>query len=304
MKRSILIGFMCAMVYQLFSTPCGTTHSIIHQQSTDSLWIAVEQLQVQEEEQVIQLNQLTKALAEQKAEIDKIDTQILAQNDTMGAIIQNITILQDELQKQNDIHSKNHGSIVQVTDLLLPARKWNLILQIACLVGMALLAGWFFYISRKKVDGTLRLIQQGQDRIEEQIGLCNMMLSAMPSPSTNEEPLKAVESTASEHSFAIKIADEIARMENNLVRMDPNEKGFKQISKSVKRIKENLYAEGYEIVDMLGKPYDDGMKAIANFVYDETLVQGQQVISSIIKPQINYNGEMIQSSQITVSQNI
>lgn len=55
---------------------------------------------------------------------------------------------------------------------------------------------------------------------------------------------------------------------------------------------------------MLGKPYNEGMKVVANFVVDENLKEGQQIISGIIKPQINYNGQMIQSAQITVSQNI
>ena len=46
------------------------------------------------------------------------------------------------------------------------------------------------------------------------------------------------------------------------------------------------------------------MKVIANFVVDENLEEGRQIITSITKPQINYNGQMIQAAQITVSQNI
>ena len=69
-------------------------------------------------------------------------------------------------------------------------------------------------------------------------------------------------------------------------------------------MKDNLLANGYELVEMLGKPYNDGMKVTANFVEDEELEQGQQIITGIIKPQINYKGTMIQSAQITVSQNI
>ena len=68
-------------------------------------------------------------------------------------------------------------------------------------------------------------------------------------------------------------------------------------------MKDNLKANGYELVEMLGKPYNDGMKVIANFIEDEELKEGMQIITSIIKPQINYEGIMIQSAQITVSQN-
>ena len=39
-------------------------------------------------------------------------------------------------------------------------------------------------------------------------------------------------------------------------------------------------------------------------VEEENMEQGQQIITGIIKPQINYQGQMIQAAQITVSQNI
>ena len=85
--------------------------------------------------------------------------------------------------------------------------------------------------------------------------------------------------------------------------MDSSVKGYKQLSASLRRIKDNFAANGYEIVDMLGKPYTEGMRATVNYVSDETLEDGAQIITGIIKPQINYNGKMIQSAQITVSQN-
>lgn len=107
-----------------------------------------------------------------------------------------------------------------------------------------------------------------------------------------------------DHSLALKVADEIVRIELNMSRMDTSIKGYKQLAKAVERIKDNFRANGYEIVDLLGKPYNEGMKVIANFVVDENLEEGRQIITSITKPQINYNGQMIQAAQITVSQNI
>ena len=53
---------------------------------------------------------------------------------------------------------------------------------------------------------------------------------------------------------------------------------------------------------MLGKPYQAGMKAAVTFVTDDTLEPGQQIISRIIKPQVNYKQVMIQAAQIEVSQ--
>lgn len=70
----------------------------------------------------------------------------------------------------------------------------------------------------------------------------------------------------------------------------------------VKQAKEELKKEGYEVVDMLGKPYHDDMKATANFVTDSSLAPGETKIVGVTKPQINKDGKMMQSAEITVAQ--
>ena len=55
---------------------------------------------------------------------------------------------------------------------------------------------------------------------------------------------------------------------------------------------------------MLGKTYHEGMVVDADFVTNEDLAEGAQIISGVTKPQVNFNGKMIQSAKITVSQNI
>ena len=107
----------------------------------------------------------------------------------------------------------------------------------------------------------------------------------------------------SEQKLITTLADRITFMEMTLYKMDSSVRGHKQLSKSIKQMKDNLHANGYELVDMLGKDYHDGMKVTANFVEDENLPEGKQIITGIIKPQINYQGKMIQSAQITVSHN-
>lgn len=302
MKRLLLIWFLCTAGFHLFCTPGAAIRPADTQQEIDSLKTEVAHVQrdVKGVNKLI-VSSVIPDLAEQREKIDQLQH---AQTDTLKAIYEHFAALQDEQKKQSDILSQNQQTLMQLKESFGAFRKWTLWMQFITIACLLLLAGWFFYTSRKRANSTLRQLQQSQDRIEEQVGRCNRMLSAMPQPSAAEEPIGLSEPAVKDHSLVIKIADEIARIENNLVRMDASVKGYRQVSKSVERIKGNLQAYGYEIVDMLGKPYDEGMKAIANFVYDATLAQGQQVITSIIKPQINYNGEMIQSSQITVSQNI
>jgi hypothetical protein len=109
-----------------------------------------------------------------------------------------------------------------------------------------------------------------------------------------------VEATA-DHSLALTVADELARINKNLSEMEESTRGLKQLKASVDRMTNNFKSNGYEIVDMLNKSYSEGMNAMANFIQSEDLPTGKQVITRIIKPQVNFQGKMIQAAQIEVS---
>lgn len=105
-----------------------------------------------------------------------------------------------------------------------------------------------------------------------------------------------------DHSFALSIADEIIRLNKNLSNMDTDIKGIKQLLASVKRLEDNFVTNHYNIPDLLGKSFDPGMKIIvANSIIDENLRYGEEIITRIIKPQVNYRGVMIQAAQVEVS---
>jgi hypothetical protein len=42
---------------------------------------------------------------------------------------------------------------------------------------------------------------------------------------------------------------------------------------------------------------------VINFITDENLTAGRKIITSVIKPQVNFNGVLIQRAQVDVSQN-
>lgn len=134
-----------------------------------------------------------------------------------------------------------------------------------------------------KLDNKLMELLESQMKVQQ----------SQPQTTANTEP---------DHSLVKKVADEVVRIEMNLSKMDESVKGYKQLKKAVEHIKDNFLANGYEIVDMLGKQYSEGMKAAVSFVSDETLKEGERIITKIIKPQINYKQQMIQAAQIEVSQ--
>ncbi|MBR4917776.1 MAG: hypothetical protein IKZ52_00980 [Bacteroidales bacterium] len=180
-----------------------------------------------------------------------------------------------------------------------------IVLIVCTLVGMV---SWFLFRKSKKEAAAVRKMQSKYENLQTTCSgiqrdiakLDCLWLQLMDSQTANLDAAALQES----HGLVLKVADEIVRIETNLLRMDSSVKGYKQLVKAVERIKANFLANGYEIVDMLAKPYNEGMKVTANFVTDETLAEGVQIITGIIKPQINYCGKMIQAAQITVNQNL
>ena len=198
---------------------------------------------------------------------------------------------------------------IVANQILVENRTLYGILILIVLVVIIAVSTWWLIRRVKRGSSSIDQIRKVQDTLqnaqarmqEESVKLDNKLLEL------TEQQLKTVSvetdnAISIDHSLALKVADEIVRIELNLSRMDPSIKGYKQLSKAVQRIKDNFQANGYEIVDMLGKPYVAGMKAAVTFVTDEDLSQGQQIITKVIKPQINYQQQMIQAAQIEVSQ--
>jgi hypothetical protein len=157
-------------------------------------------------------------------------------------------------------------------------------------------------IFKQKTDLDSNLQDTRKALEEEGVKLDNKLIEVL------ETQLKIINNTnagtgqEADHTLALKVADEIIRIQKNLTQMDEKTKGLKQLTASIKRIQDNFASNGYELVEMLGKPFNEGMKVSANFIPDEDLQKGQQIITRIIKPQVNYKGVMIQSAQIEVSQ--
>ena len=145
--------------------------------------------------------------------------------------------------------------------------------------------------TRKSIhEEHMKLDQKLIEMFESQLKLQKQEREIDKSPNKNED-----------HTLALKVADEIIRMQKNIDNMPEETKGLKQLSKAIQRIQDSFKVNGYEIVEMLGKTYKEGMKAAASVLPDENLKKGEQIITRIIKPQVNYNGKMIQSAEIEVS---
>ncbi len=296
MKRNIVLTLLWVVCQITMANISDSLKIVTLQREVSNLKSTISRLQ-QEDGRL-------KGLYQQHArELDSLRTLQLQQTE-------NVKSLADKVGADISDANQKIDNNVSILSESINSRTWLGALGI--LIAIGLLACTYYVLRRKISSGTttidkIRSAQEGletaQKAMQEEsvkldsklVELLDKKIEATPIPIANEQ---------ADHTLALKVADEIVRIETNLSRMDTSVKGYKQLAKAVERIRTNFLANGYEIVEMLGKPYNEGMKVVANFVSDDALAEGEQKITGIIKPQINYKGKMIQSAQITVSQNL
>jgi len=104
-----------------------------------------------------------------------------------------------------------------------------------------------------------------------------------------------------DHTLALRVGEEIHRMRKRLENMPPETKGMGALTNSLMRLEEEFNSNGYEIVDLMGKPWNEGLNVSARFIPSDKLKPGEEIITRIIKPQINYKNNLIRAAEIEVS---
>lgn len=273
------------------------------------------------------IQKLQNQLVSIEASVSKLSNQVNLANSTIRKLERKLStssdsvrILKGELAITNNrlmelsssvdikIQESTDKTNNEITSLNRVLSKNTLYWIIAVLLTAILSGGLFMLLktrmTKEKTGLSCQIKETSNAFREEVVKLDNQLLKLLDSQlqlfkSDQHKYLSKTDDI--DHSLALKIADEIIRIHKNLSNMDPDTKGLKQLSASVDRIQDNFRANGYEMVDMLGKPYDQGMKISANFRPDESLKAGEQIITRIIKPQVNYKGVMIQAAQVEVS---
>lgn len=297
MKKSILIPILfCATA--LFAQEKKTEQK--RQQEISVLKQALNNQQSIISQQKTELNNLFLKAKNQEKQIDSLKTAT-SQN------VQNIQTIANDLEtkiQQTETTAK-YGISKLDKDVSTNRLYWIIASLVTLLLGGILywLLGKRIATSKNDVETQIKNTKRSLE--EESIKLDNKLVEVLDTQLKLKQEGKPIISANSnseiDHSLALKVADEIVRIHKNLQQMDANTKGLKQLSASVKRIQDNFASNGYELVEMLGKEYNEGMKVIANFIPSEELDKGKQIITRIIKPQVNFKNEMIQSAQIEVS---
>lgn len=233
--------------------------------------------------------------------LETIQKQTEANN---SAIIQTANELGIKIKETGD---KNEGKITEVSESL----GKNSLYGIIGVLSAILLSGLLYWLlsKRQKIDKTdfIDQLSKTKSSIEESLvkefgKQTELMDSQLHLLEQQKTIVQATPNAEPDHSLALKVADELTLIERNISLMDAGTKGLKQLSRSVDKIKDNLSANGYEIPVLLGKPFNQGMKIVPiSTISDEKLEAGVEIISKVIKPQVNYKEKMIQAAQIEIS---
>ena len=291
----------------------------------------INSLQIENDKLKGQITTLANDFSENKISLDSLRTQTEADskavNQTsqeLGLKISAVSGSLDSLRIQTEADSKAVNQTSQELGLKISTTEINVNQKISAvgeslsknslygIIGVlaaVLLSGLLFLLlsKRQKSDKSdfIDQLSKTKSSIEESLikefgKQTNLMEAQLIEQQKNI--LKVTPNIEPSHSLALKVASEINLIERNVKLMDSKTKGLKQLIASVGKLKDNLSANGYEMPELLGKQFHQGMKVIVtSSIPDENLENGSEIISKILIPQVNYNDKMIQTAQIEVS---
>ena len=301
MKKTLLIPIMfCATT--LFAQEQNTELQK-HQQEISVLKQKLNNQQSVINQQKIELENLSSKTENQEKKIDSLTLRTDENAKNIHSIAENLVAkIQQTENASKDSISKLDKDV-----------STNLLYWIIATLVTLILGGIIYWllgkrIANSKTDVETQIKNTKTALEEESIKLDSRLVEVLESQlklKLEEKQIIPINSNNEiDHSLALKVADEIVRMQKNISKMDNETKGLKPLVKGIERIQANFASNGYEMVNLLNKDYDERMNIdVINFITDENLPEGRKVITAVIKPQVNYNDVLIQRAQVDVSQN-
>lgn len=282
--------------------------------------------QVTKEDLNKEIKPLTEKVMMLQSEKGKLKSEIGTLNSKLSTANKNIESLQNETQKNSNAISQTANELGikiqktgqnaqnQMFKLGGDVEKNRLYWIIGTLLTL-LLGGIIYWLLGKRITSdksdiesqitkaklaSENRIKQLDDKLveiyEKQLKIVDELIKTL---GATKEP----ESSEKDHSLVLKVADEVTRILMNLEVMDKEIKGYKHLKKYSESILNNLKAYGYEIPQLIGMNYNSGMNMVATLEFDESVESGKQIIKRIIKPQVNFEGKMIQAAKVIVAFN-
>ena len=295
---------------------CQFANAKLVNDNTDKIKALEEKCYVLQNKQVKADNNLRKLIENQHVAEREIQT-LVKKNDAQRLAIDSLQDKCKSLEEAQSTDRENINGKIDATDNNVRTNQDQLQSRtlygvIVVIVVLVIIVGVACWLTKRIKSGTSTIgdvrraqeaLQAAQTKMqEESVKLDNQLLAIVQKQLDASSASKITGEP--DHSLVVKLADEIARIETNLSKMDKSVRGYKQLVQAKDRMINNVRANGYEIISLLGQEYNDGMQFQTRFVPDESLPEGKRIITGMIKMQVNYNGKMIQPAEIVVSQNI
>jgi hypothetical protein len=244
--------------------------------------------------------QLEKKINEVEKEISAIknDSDLLKSN-----LDDSVQMLKTDIQKSGE--QPEDSVITMTSDLHETVSRQRPYWIIAVLILLLMVTGVFVYLKHKivqlnnilnlKIDYSIEGLKN--DSIQLDAKLIQIIENQL-----KEGKQQVGQEAEPDDSLPIKVCEEIQRMRNRMKHMDQDDQATKVFSKRLASLEEKLNSMGYEIVNLENTPYLEGMTVEARFISNENMDEGEEIITRVIKPQINFNGVLIKAADVEVSQ--
>ena len=269
-------------------------------------------LQKQVKRQSGQIKQLAKVVVAQKKAALALSDSLKANSRRTDSLVGDISAGQRKIEKQL---AENRAHAAEVADSLALAnlkkmrsieRNVRLYFFLSVFLSVLLLALFVVAVSR-----LFRRLFLFDPEVSRSLGLISRLFSSLNRKEERAHPLKpagaaaaggAVPLSGADHSFYLRVAEEIHRMRVRIERMPPDTKGVVALANAIQRLEEDLRLKGYEVFDLTGIDYNDGMTALVrDFIPTDDMPRGARRIVRTLKPQVKFNSSVISHGEIEVA---
>jgi len=281
------------------------------------------------------LNEISETLSEQQEKLNELETKITAniqkisnltntQNNKITEIDKkikeqstNFNILKNELETDlaalNDslgiTSTKLSNSSAETTEKIgnidesIDTKTFYIIIGSLILLLFIVIVFFVLNISIKKKTKSLddNIVETRNKMEEEAVKLDAKLIEILEKQIQLNELKPIAKDEKIDHSIFIKVANEIQRMRTRIKHMPEDTKGIGALTNALRRLEEELNDNEYEVIDLTGQEYVDGLTTKARFIPSDQIETGKRIITKTIKPQVNYKNVLIQMSEIEIT---
>lgn len=253
-----------------------------------------------------ELHKINDAMMQLKKSHTELKETVNGQNKTIDDLHRLIETKEDQIQKNiNTVKQETQTRMLDI-DQKISVRT---VLWIVITIIVLLVCGAVYIILRKKLMLSSRtldeqIIKTRETLESEAMKLDNKLMELLETQLQilkNQTQVSPQQENEIDHSLALRVGEEIHRMRKRIENMPEDTKGLGALKNSLMRLEEEFNENGYEIIELAGKLYNDSIMANTRFILSDELKIGENIISKVIKPQINYRGILIKTADIEVS---